>query len=171
MENFRNIVVWRRAMALAVLISRVTRQLPPEERHELGKQMRRSARGIHANFAEGCGRKVAGRSNADPLRSFAIASGELHELDSDVEYAMRAEYWPPRLAEPILEEIAEIRRMLAAFIAHRQGSRPPGKVSEGIQAAAPIGGACDLSTCEPVNLTCQPVNLATLPHGWDAGSG
>ena len=171
MENFRKVVVWQRAMALAVLISRVTRQLPPEERHELGKQMRRSARGVHANLAEGCGRKVAGRSNADPLRSFAIASGELHELDSDVEYAMRAEYWAPRLAEPILEEIAEIRRMLAAFIAHRQGSRPPSRVSEGIQAAAPIDSAYNLSTSQPVNLTCQPVNLATRAIGWDAGAG
>lgn len=130
MENFRSILIWQRAIALAVLISRVTRQLPPEERQELGKQMRRSARNVHANFAEGCGRKVAGRSNADPLRSFAISSGELHELDSDVEYALRAGYWAPRIAEPILQEIGEIRRMLAAFISHRQGSRPPRRAED-----------------------------------------
>lgn len=125
MENFRRLLVWQRAIELAATIARRTLELPEHEREELGLQMRRSARSVHANIAEACGRKVAGRSNADPLRCLAIASGELHELDSDVEYAGRAGYWPPDLVAPLLTEIKEIRRMLAGLIAYRRRRKPP----------------------------------------------
>ena len=125
MENFRTVLVWQRALRLAVRISHATRRLPDYERLELGTQMRRSARAVPANIAEACGRKVAGRSNADPLRVLVHASGELHELDSDVEYAREAEYWDPALANPLLAEITEIRRMLGSFMSYRRMNPPP----------------------------------------------
>lgn len=127
MENFRKVLVWRRALRLAVEVTQACRELPDYERGELGAQMRRSARSVHANIAEACGRKVAGRSNADPLRVLVHASGELHELDSDCEYAREAGYWPREVADPLLEEIGEVRRMLAAFIAHRRNNKPPSR--------------------------------------------
>lgn len=111
-------------MRLAVAITKATQRLPAYERNELGSQMRRSARSVHASIAEGCGRKVGGRSDADSLRLFAIASAELHEVDSDVEYAREAGYWPPELANPILAEIRVVRMKLAAFIAYRRKRRP-----------------------------------------------
>jgi four helix bundle protein len=161
MENFRNLLVWQRSIALAVVIAKATRELPHYERDELGKQMRRSARSVHANIAEASGRKVAGRSNADGLRCLAISSGELHELDSDVEYAMRAEYWPEAVAKPLLREIAEIRRMLAAFIAHR---RRETNAANG----RPTRSESDRRSTTSVNLsTRQPVNLSTPPPGPD----
>lgn len=127
MENFRNVLVWRRALRLAVRVAHATRELPRYEREELGMQMRKSARSVHANIAEACGRKVAGRSNADPLRVLVHASGELHELDSDVEYARDAGYWPPELANPMLAEISQVRRMLGAFITYRRNHEPPSR--------------------------------------------
>jgi four helix bundle protein len=87
--------------------------------------MRRSARAVHAAIAEACGRKVAGRSNADPLRVLAIGSGELHELDSDLQYRREVGYLDSTIAEELLAEVGEVRKMLAALIAHRRSSAPP----------------------------------------------
>lgn len=125
MQNFRTLEVWQRALKLAVAVSKATLQLPGYERHELGAQMRKSARSVHASIAEGCGRKVGGRSDADAVRLFGNASAELHELDSDVEYAREASYWPASLANPLLDEIRVVRMKLAALIAYRRGRRRP----------------------------------------------
>ena len=125
MQNFRDLVVWQRALRLAVTVSGATLELPWYERHELGAQMRRSARSVHASIAEGCGRRVGGRSEADSLRLFGYASSELHELDSDVEYSREAGYWPASLANPMLAEIQVVRMKLAALIAYRRARRPP----------------------------------------------
>lgn len=159
MENFRSLVVWQRAMALAVRIAKETRQLPYYERDELGRQMRRSARSVHANIAESSGRKVAGRSNADGLRCLAIASGELHELDSDVEYAMRAEYWAESLARPILDEIQEVRRLLAGFIGYRR------REDKTQRTDSPPARMKRRNAPEQLLSTRQPVNLAAPPPG------
>jgi four helix bundle protein len=161
MENFRRLLVWQRSIALAVVVATTTRELPYYERDELGRRMRRAARSVHANIGECSGRKVAGRSNADGLRCLAIASGELHELDSDVEYAMRAEYWPEAVAKPLLREIEEIRRMLAAFIAHRR------RESASTSSATSTGPKRERRD-PAVNLsTRQPVSLAVPPPGPD----
>jgi len=123
MQNFRTLEVWQRALKLAAAVSKATMRLPGYERHEIGAHMRASARSVHASIAEGCGRKVGGRSDADSLRLFGNASAELHELDSDVEYARDAGYWPSQLADPFLAEIRVVRMKLAALIAYRRSRR------------------------------------------------
>lgn len=155
MENFRTLLVWQRSHDLAAAIAIATRDLPAYERDELGAQMRRAARSVHANIAEAAGRKVAGRSNADPLRHLAIASGSLHELDSDVEYARKAGYWSSDVANRFLGEIVEIRRMLGGFIRHRRTTVMKSQ-SEGGEHQTP-----SLTAQRPSTGNGQPVNLST----------
>jgi four helix bundle protein len=115
-ENFRKLEIWRRSHALAIEITRHCQRMPWYEQSALASQMRRAATSVPFNIAEGCGRKQASRSNADLLYRLSVASGSLHELDSQVEFAVDVGYLDQAAARALLDEIEEIRRMLAAFI-------------------------------------------------------
>ena len=82
----RRLVVWQRAMELAMEVRRLARRLPPGERSELASQMRRAACSVPANIAEGNGRNYRG----DQVRFLAIARGSLMELDTHLEIAERS---------------------------------------------------------------------------------
>ena len=94
MQNYRNLVAWQKAHALAIAGYAVARQLPTEEKYGLGAQLRRALASITSNIAEGASR------GGD--RAFAayldIASGSAAEVENllllaaDVGYLTRAEH-------------------------------------------------------------------------------
>lgn len=51
--SFQQLTVWQEAHRLTLLVYRLTRQFPDEERFGLISQMRRAAVSIPANIAEG----------------------------------------------------------------------------------------------------------------------
>jgi four helix bundle protein len=55
-RDFRDLRVWQQSMDLVVEIYEIARLLPPDERFELCKQLRRAAVSVPANIAEGNGR-------------------------------------------------------------------------------------------------------------------
>lgn len=59
-------------------IYRVAKQLPPEERYDLGSQLRRAAISVAANIAESCGRATP----KDRLKFVVEARTSLIELDT-----------------------------------------------------------------------------------------
>jgi hypothetical protein len=56
-EDFKDLVVWRKAHQLTLAVYRQTRTFPKEERYGLTSQVRRASASIGANIAEGCGRR------------------------------------------------------------------------------------------------------------------
>ena len=87
------------------------RKLPYPERDDLGRQMRRAARSIPANIAEGFARDHLG----DFLRSLSVSRGEVAELETDL-LGVRALSLAPRSEiEPLLSLADEISRMLAVL--------------------------------------------------------
>ncbi len=56
MDNYKELIVWKRSMELAVAAYEVTRKLPKTERFALSDQIRRSAISVPSNIAEGYGR-------------------------------------------------------------------------------------------------------------------
>ena len=73
--SFENIIAWQKAHNFVLLIYRVTRHFPEDEKFGLTSQFRRAAVSIEANIAEGY-KKL---SKADKLRFFNIAQGSLEE--------------------------------------------------------------------------------------------
>lgn len=69
--NYRELVVWGKAMALAEAVYSVVQVLPPIERFGLSGQLRRAAVSVPSNIAEGHER----RSRADYRRFITIACG------------------------------------------------------------------------------------------------
>ena len=55
-KNYRDLVVWQKAMDLTTMLYQIVRKLPKEETYALSDQMRRAAISIPSNIAEGFGR-------------------------------------------------------------------------------------------------------------------
>lgn len=83
MHTFRDLVVWQKAVKLAICIYHVTNRFPAEERYGLASQMQRAAVSIASNIAEG---KLRG-SNKEFAYFLRIAFGSGGELETQVEIA------------------------------------------------------------------------------------
>ena len=75
-ESFEELEVWQKAHELTLLMYKLTRDFPKEERYGLTSQMRRASSSIAANIVEGYGR----RTTKELLRSLRIANGETEEV-------------------------------------------------------------------------------------------
>ena len=107
--GFRELVVWQRAMDLAIEVHRLSKQLPSDERFGLTLQMRRAAASVSANIAEGRGRD----HRAEYLRFLSIARGSLMELDNHIEFALRLAYFSRTEAARAFDLLSQVRRLLS----------------------------------------------------------
>ena len=111
-ESYRDLIVWQKAMALAVAIYEQTRTFPREEAYGLTSQLRRAAVSVPSNIAEGQGRTTTN----DFLRFLGIAAGSLQEMETQLILAARLGY----LAEPnqaqLLDQCREVARLLQGLI-------------------------------------------------------
>ncbi len=93
-KSFEDLEVWRKAHELTLLIYRLTRAFPPDERFGLISQLRRASSSVAANIAEGYGR----RTTKELLRILRIANGEAEEtryfslLSKDLSYMNQQEF-------------------------------------------------------------------------------
>lgn len=90
-RDYRDLVVWQRAVDLVSVSYQLAEQLPASEQFGLTAQIRRAAASVPGNIAEGNAR----RSRGDYLRHLAIARGSLAEVCSHVELACRLNYLAP----------------------------------------------------------------------------
>ena len=88
MQDFHNLLVWQKAHAATLLVYRLTKRFPDDERFGLTSQLRRSAASISANLAEGCGRG----SDQDFARFVQIAMGSAAEVEYHLLLAKDLEY-------------------------------------------------------------------------------
>lgn len=91
--HFQQLEVWQEAHKLTLLVYKITKAFPSEEKFGLVSQMRRAAVSIPANIVEGFKR----RSPRDKLRFYNIAEGSLEEvkyffiLSKDLNYITSAD--------------------------------------------------------------------------------
>jgi four helix bundle protein len=83
-RDYRDLLVWQKAMDLAVAVEKICDQLPVRASN-LKSQMRRSAGSIPANIADGNGRF----SRHEYIRFLGIANGSVRELETQLEMAAR----------------------------------------------------------------------------------
>jgi len=88
MGNFRELVAWKDAKALAVAVYAVSRRLPADERYGLTSQLRRAAVSVSTNIAEGTGRG----GDKELIRFLQIARGSSREVESLLEVARELGY-------------------------------------------------------------------------------
>jgi four helix bundle protein len=87
-HNFKELIVWQRAMDLVVLTYQLTGFFPKEEKYGLISQIQRCAVSIPSNIAEGSGRV----STKEFQHFISIALGSSFELETQVILAFRFNY-------------------------------------------------------------------------------
>lgn len=107
-RNYRELIVWQKAMDLVELIYQATKQFPKEELYGLTSQVRRSAVSIPSNIAEGQARK----STAEFLNFLSIANGSRAEMETQILLAQRLKYVTNETSQPILNLSEEVSRLL-----------------------------------------------------------
>ncbi len=112
MKDFKKLKVWEKSHHLALRVYGVTAKFPKEELYGLTSQMRRSCISIPTNIAEGCGRNRDTELN----RFFEIAMGSASELEYLVLLARDLKFLGKEECDTLMNEITEVKRMLASFI-------------------------------------------------------
>jgi four helix bundle protein len=112
MQDFRNLEAWRKAHALVLAVYRETLNLPKEEVFGITIQLRRAATAVATRIAEGAGRSVTMEFAGD-LRRSAVSCNELEYL---IVLARDLSYWKPEIAEPLLADTIEVRKVLFGLL-------------------------------------------------------
>ena len=110
-KSFRDLQVWQKAMDLADTIYVGTAEFPRAEMFGLTSQLRRAAVSIPSNIAEG--RAIGGGRFLHHVR---IAIGSEAEVQTQIEIAVRRGYLNADRARVMLDEAAEVGRMLHGLL-------------------------------------------------------
>jgi four helix bundle protein len=111
-RSHRDLIVWRKGIALAVEMYQLARSLPVSERFILRDQMLRAAVSIPSNIAEGHGQLSKGAF----VRHLGIARGSLRELETLLEIARQVGYQDDAAQERARLLADEISRMLWVLV-------------------------------------------------------
>ena len=115
-RSHRDLLVWQRAMDVAVSTYELTKRYPRDELFGLTSQSRRAAASVAANIAEGYGRATK-QAYVNFLR---IARGSLKELETDLALAERVGLAPSQTPRDLLDQTDELGRMLHGLISKVQ---------------------------------------------------
>jgi four helix bundle protein len=119
-QDYHNLLVWKKAHALAIGVHDLTRTWSRGEHVSLIGQMRRSSLSIPSNVAEG-----AGRGSAKEFAKFVqIAIASSSELEYQLEFARDTRALQSKAHTVFAERVIEVRRMLFGLL-KRLRSDPP----------------------------------------------
>ena len=108
MENFKQLIVWKRSVHLAIEIYSLTSNFPSSEIYGLTSQIRRSAVSISSNIAEGASRK----SEKEFARFLRISYGSACELETQLIISRELNYLMDEPMTKITNELNEIQKMI-----------------------------------------------------------
>lgn len=112
-RDYKDLIVWQKAMDLTVEVYALVKRLPKEELFALSDQMRRAVISIPSNIAEGEGRN----SDKELIKFLLIARGSLWELSTQIEICERLGYLEQYETTVATDLITEISKMLNALLA------------------------------------------------------
>jgi four helix bundle protein len=110
-RNYKDLLVWQKAIALAKIVYRLTQNYPSEEKFGLVAQMRGPAVSIPPNIAEGQASQTAGEF----IQFISHAEGSVAEHDTQLTLGVELCFCREAIAETAFELIAELRRMCSAL--------------------------------------------------------
>src|SRR3954462_109525 len=107
-QNYKDLVVWQKGIALAKAIYQLTSRFPSEEKFGLISQMRRAAVSIPSNIAEGQARHTTGEF----IQFISHAEGSVAEVATQLHLAIELGFLTTESAAPALALLDDLRRML-----------------------------------------------------------
>jgi len=114
---FKDLIVWQKSYALALVIYRVTGGFPKSETYGLSQQMRKAATSIPSNIAEGYGRQHKAEYDQFMYTAYGSLLVLVNQflLASDLEYITEN----PQIEELLREVGSMLYRMLHPINAKR----------------------------------------------------
>ncbi len=110
-RDYRDLIVWQKAMDLVTEVYRVTRGFPREELFGLTSQVRRAVVSIPSNIAEGQARQ----STAEFRHFLSIAQGSRAEVETQLLIAIRLHYTTEEEVQTATSLLTEIQKMLTVL--------------------------------------------------------
>ena len=111
-RDYRDLIVWQKAMDLVEAVYRTTAAFPKEEMYGLTSQLRRAAVSIPSNIAEGNGRNTT----RDYLNFLGMAYGSVKEVETQVLIAERLRYIDSNQTGRLVTMTAEIARLISGLV-------------------------------------------------------
>jgi four helix bundle protein len=121
-RDYKDLLVWQRAMELAERVYRLTQTFPSEEKFGIISQMRRAAVSVPSNLAEGQARNTTGEF----VQFISHAKGSLAELDTQLRLSGSLGFCLQDDTQGVRALITELQKMLNGLstkLAGRQGAR------------------------------------------------
>jgi four helix bundle protein len=112
-KSFRDLLVYKKARAVAKKIFELSKKFPKEELYSLTDQVRRSSRSIGAQIAEAWAKR---RYEKHFVSKLSDADGEQLETQHWIETAEDCGYSSSSQAIEINDELSEIGRMLNSMM-------------------------------------------------------
>ncbi len=111
-SSFKDLIVWQKAMDLAVEVYQLTKGFPKEEMFGLTSQLRRAACSISLNIAEGYGRNTT----KNYINYLYIAEGSFRVLESGLIIGTSLNFLTEKECEKAYALIIEESKMFNALI-------------------------------------------------------
>jgi four helix bundle protein len=110
--SYRDLMVWQKAMELAVAVYAATAKLPRDERFGLASQLQRAAVSVPSNIAEGHARQ----SQREFAHFLSVALGSLAEVSTQVELAGRLSQLDNATVTAVNQRTEHLRAMLLSLL-------------------------------------------------------
>ncbi|MGC2550055.1 MAG: four helix bundle protein [Candidatus Sulfotelmatobacter sp.] len=112
-RSYRDLVAWKKSMALVRDVYRCTQLFPKIETYGLTSQLRRAAVSVPSNIAEGQARLSTGE-----FRQFlGNARGSLMEVETQILIAQELGYLRQHESQNLLLDTAEVGRIINGLLA------------------------------------------------------
>ncbi len=111
-KSFSDLAAWRESHRLAVMIYRVTKEFPVEERFGLSNQIRRAVVSIPSNIAEGFSR----RSVKEKIQFYTISRGSLIEVQSQLLIARDVGYLEENSFSKLANQTIQVSKLINGLI-------------------------------------------------------
>ena len=116
MKDYKEWIVWQKAMELVERVYKVTRKFPHQEMYGLTSQMQRAVISIPSNIAEGYARVM----KRDKEHFYRISFASARELETQIEISKRLEYVSRDEANFLQDLLLEVIKMLSKMIFHKE---------------------------------------------------
>ncbi len=112
-QSYRDLVVWKKSVALVLSAYRCTQAFPKSETYGLTSQLRRAAVSVPSNIAEGQARLSTGGFK----QVLGNARGSLAEVETQILIARELGYMDQNQGHCLLGDAAEVGRILNGLLA------------------------------------------------------
>lgn len=111
-HSFTDLIAWKEGHQLVVMIYKITKKFPEDEKFGLTNQIRRCAVSVTSNIAEGFSR----RTSKDKTQFYYMALGSIAELQNQILIARDIHYINNNEFRVIADKTVEVSKLINGLI-------------------------------------------------------